>query len=56
MPRQTQVIYSSMHGEGGTVIDVDEGIFAVLTYEKRDGETCNDVLRRLMGLPALPGD
>ena len=29
---------------------------AVPTYEKRDGETCNDVLRRLMGLPALPGD
>jgi hypothetical protein len=55
MSRQTEVIYG-IPGASGTTIDVDEGIFAVLTYEKRDGETYNDVLRRLLGLPAPSGD
>jgi hypothetical protein len=43
MPRETQVI-DGIPGGGGATIEVDEGIFAVLTYEKRDGETCNDVV------------
>jgi hypothetical protein len=55
MPRETQAIHG-IPGGGGTTIDVDEGIFAVLTYEKRDGETYNDVVRRLLGLPAQPRD
>jgi len=55
MSRQTEMIHG-MPGGGGITIDVDEGIFAVLTYEKHDGETYNDVVRRLLGLPARPGD
>jgi hypothetical protein len=55
MPRQTEVIHG-MPGRQGITIDVDEGIFAVLTYEMRDGETYNDVVRRLLGLPEQPSD
>jgi hypothetical protein len=50
MPRETDVIYGMTAGDGVT-IEVDEAIFGVLTYEKRPGETYNDVVRRLLGMP-----
>lgn len=31
-------------------IDLDEPVFDLLTREKRDGETYNEVLRRLLSL------
>jgi hypothetical protein len=37
-------------GQGAT-IKLDDGMYAVLSYEKRAGETCNDVIRRLLGMP-----
>jgi hypothetical protein len=50
MPRETDVIYGMTPGDGVT-IQVEEAIFGVLTYEKRAGETYNDVVRRLLGMP-----
>jgi len=37
-------------GQGAT-IRLDDGIYAVLSYEKCAGETYNDVIRRLLGMP-----
>jgi len=54
MPRETDVIYGMTAGHGVT-IEVDEAIFGVLTYEKRPGETYNDVVRRLLGMPPKDG-
>ena len=39
----------------GVTIEVDEAIFGVLTYEQRPGETYNDVVRRLLGMPPKDG-
>ena len=36
-------------GQGAT-ITLDDGMYAVLSYEKRAGETYNDVIRRLLGM------
>ena len=55
MARQARVI-EGIPGRGGRTIEVDEAIFGVLTYEKRDGESYNDVVRRLLGLPAAAGE
>jgi hypothetical protein len=54
MPRETDVIYGMPAGHGVT-IEVDEAIFGVLTYLKRPGETYNDVVRRLLGMPPKDG-
>ncbi len=35
----------------GVTIKLDDGMYAVLSYEKRAGETYNDVIRRLLGMP-----
>jgi hypothetical protein len=35
----------------GVTIELDDGMYAVLSYEKRVGETYNDVIRRLPGMP-----
>ncbi len=35
----------------GVAIKLDDGVYAVLSYEKRTGETYNDVTRRLLGMP-----
>src|SRR6202035_604090 len=52
MPRETDVIYGMTAGHGVT-IEVDEAIFGLLTYEQRPGETYNDVVRRLLGMPPV---
>jgi hypothetical protein len=54
MPRETDVIYGMTAGHGVT-IEVDEAIFGVLTCEQRPGETCNDIVRRLLGMPPKDG-
>ncbi|HEY4850577.1 MAG TPA: hypothetical protein VII22_07260 [Streptosporangiaceae bacterium] len=54
MPRETDGIYGMTAGHGVT-IEVDEAIFGVLTYEQRPGETYNDVVRRLLGMPPKDG-
>jgi len=54
MPRETDVIYGMTAGHGVT-IEVDEAIFGVLTSEQRPGETCNDIVRRLLGMPPNDG-
>jgi hypothetical protein len=54
MPRETDVIYGMTAGHGVT-IEVDEAIFGLLTYEQRPGETYNDVVRRLLGMPPKDG-
>ena len=54
MPRETDVIYG-MPAADGVTIQVDQAIFGVLTYEKRPGETYNDVVRRLLGMPPPAG-
>jgi len=55
MARQARVIEGMPRG-GGHVIEVDEAIFGVLTYERHDGESYNDVVRRLLGLPEAAGE
>jgi len=35
----------------GVTITLDDGMYGVLSYEKRAGETYNDVIRRLLGMP-----
>ena len=50
MPRETDVIYG-MPAADGVTIGVDEAIFDLLTRSKRTGETYNDVIRRLLGMP-----
>jgi hypothetical protein len=54
MPRETEVTYG-MTAAGGVTIQVDEAIFGVLTYQKQPGETYNDVVRRLLGMPPQLG-
>ena len=54
MPRETDVIYGMTAGHGVT-IEVDEAVFGLLTYEQRPGETYNDVVRRLLGMPPKDG-
>jgi hypothetical protein len=54
MPRETDVIYGMTAGHGA-IIEVDEAIFGLLTYEKRPGEAYNDVVRRLLGMPPKDG-
>ena len=50
MPRETDLIHGMTAGDGVT-IQVDEAIFDLLTRSKRPGETYNDVIRRLLGMP-----
>jgi len=56
MAREIEVIYGMPTGNGVTV-EVDEAIFDLLTRSKRAGETYNDVVRWLLGMPpqAEPG-
>lgn len=49
MPRGTTVIYG-MPGRDGVTVEVDEAIFDLLTREMCEGETYNDVIRRLLGM------
>ena len=51
MPRETDV----MTAGHGVTIEVDEAIFGLLTYQQRPGETYNDVVRRLLGMPPKDG-
>jgi hypothetical protein len=50
MSRTTEMIYGLPGGQG-VIINVDEAIYTLLTYEKGDSETYNDVVRRLLGMP-----
>ena len=54
MPRETDVIYGMTAGHGVT-IEVDDALVGVLTCEQRPGETCNDIVRRLLGMPPEEG-
>jgi negative regulator of replication initiation len=38
-------------GGQGVNIDVDEDIYHLITGEQGEGETCNDVVRRILGMP-----
>jgi negative regulator of replication initiation len=38
-------------GGQGVIIDVDDDIYHLITGEQGEGETCNDVVRRLLGMP-----
>jgi negative regulator of replication initiation len=38
-------------GGQGVIIEVDDDIYHWITGQQGDGETCNDVVRRLLGMP-----